>query len=69
MLGEGIVSFGVARETWSFRNVKASPKIVCSSETRSPMCIDGGANSMSPCSLWNATFSELSITLLTPPSW
>ena len=31
MLGEGIVSFGVPSVTVSARNVKASPKIVCSS--------------------------------------
>ena len=43
MLGEGIVSFGVAVVTVRARNVKASPKIVCSSATLPSTCSAGGA--------------------------
>ena len=55
MLGEGIVSFGVAVVTTSCRNAKASAKIGSRSATRSSTCSAAGANSIVPSALRNWT--------------
>ena len=68
MLGEGIVSFGVAVVTVDFKNAKASAKIGRSSVTRSRTRSAAGVHSRSPCALWNVTFI-FSSAWLTPPSW
>ena len=67
MLGDGMVSFGVAVAT-DFRKVKASAKIGCCSVSLPVMRSAAGVNSMSPFSLWNLTV-RLSCTLVTPPTW
>jgi hypothetical protein len=70
MLGDGMVSFGVwAAEACSFRNVKASAKIVSRRCTRSLMRSAGGSNSMLPSSLKNCTCIRSSVAWPTPPSW
>ena len=56
MLGDGIVSFGVALVTHSCRNSKCSAKIGFSSVTLPSTCIAAGVHSMSPSALWNLTF-------------
>jgi hypothetical protein len=48
MLGEGIVSFGVAVVTQSRTKVKASAKIGSRSATRSSTCSAAGVNSIVP---------------------
>ena len=55
MLGEGIVSFGVAVVTASCTNVKASAKIGSRSATRSSTCSAAGENSIVPSALRNWT--------------
>ena len=68
MLGEGMVSFGVADPTASRRKARSSPKIVRSSVIGPSTRIEGGANSRRPVSLTNSTRSEASSTRVTPPS-
>ena len=57
MLGDGIVSFGTASAAHSWRNVNASPKMVCETPTSPSTCSAGAMNSMSPLSLWNVTLT------------
>ena len=68
MLGEGIVSFGVAVVTQSFTNVKASAKIGSRSATRSSTCSAAGENSIVPSALRNWTLMW-SCAVVMPPSW
>ena len=65
MLGDGIVSFGVAR--WSRTPAgtrSASAKIGFSSVTLPSTCIAAGVHSMSPSALWNLTFSFPGVFLI-----
>ena len=55
MLGDGIVSLGLAVVTLSFRNEKSSPKIVSVTPSLPSICIAAGVNSTSPSGLWNST--------------
>jgi hypothetical protein len=66
MLGDGIVSFGRAPDTFSRRNSKSGPKIVCVNDSFSSMWAEGGAQSYSRSLLWKWTRIVSSWTLLTP---
>ncbi len=66
MLGDGIVSFGVAVVTHSCRNWKWSAKIGFSSVTLASTCIAAGVHSMSPSALWNLTFSRPGVLEIPP---
>ena len=68
MLGDGIVSFGVAVVTHSCRNPNASAKIGSRSATRSVTCSAAGENSIVPCSLRNWTLRLSSLIVVIPPS-
>ena len=68
MLGDGIVSLGVALVTTLCRNSKSGAKIGFSSVTLPSMCIAAGVNSMSPSALWNLT-ARLPGDFEMPPSW
>ena len=67
MLGDGIVSLGVALVTHSCRNWKWSAKIGFSSVIREPTWVAAGVHSMSPSALWNLTFSWPGVFSM-PPS-
>jgi hypothetical protein len=67
MLGDGIVSFGVADVTHDCRKVKSSAKIGSCSAIGAPTCSAAGVNSIVPCALRNSTL-RLSCARLTPPS-
>jgi hypothetical protein len=69
MLGEGIVSFGVAFWTVSRRNAKCSPKIVRGRVTVDVTWADGGAQSYSLSSFSKCTWIVSSWTFVIPPSW
>jgi hypothetical protein len=69
MLGDGIVSLGVAVLTHSWRNVNASAKIGARRATRSVTCSAAGENSIEPCSLRNCTLRLSSLIVVIPPSW
>ena len=55
MLGDGIVSFGVAPPAIDRRNAKSSPKIVLLTPMRPSMCRAAGVNSITPIALRNST--------------
>ena len=68
MLGDGIVSFGLAVVVSDFRYSNASPKIVSLTPSLPSMCSAAGVNSIVPCSLRNSTL-RLPGAVDTPSSW
>jgi hypothetical protein len=69
MLGDGIVSFGVAVVTISFSAMNASPKMVLSSDTLSTTFNAAASNSRSPSAFVKCTVSFSSAAASIPPSW
>ena len=67
MLGDGIVSFGVAVVTHDCTNWKSAAKIGSSSATGASTCSAAGVNSSVPSALRNWTVID-SAARVTPPS-